>query len=119
MLPKIQGLFKIQKKETIETQNGGVITTLTLMTSEKYKDNQTFCWITGKIFGKRAEAVNQYFDEKDDIFITGKLTQENWEKDGVKQSRHVLIIEDFAFVNNKANKEKTETTADEEMPLPF
>jgi len=54
-------------------------------------------------FGKRAEVISRYFDKGSPIFVQGRLKLEQWEKDGVKQSRMRVIIDNFEFISGKAD----------------
>ena len=58
-----------------------------------------------KIYGSRAETVNKYFSKGDMIFVVGRLAFEQWEKDGVKHSKHRMKVESFEFVGRKPDSD--------------
>lgn len=58
-------------------------------------------FIECRAYGKRAEVVQKYFVKGDPIFVQGKLKLEQWDKDGVKQSRIRVIVDNFEFVGGK------------------
>lgn len=48
-------------------------------------------------FGRTAEVIGQYLKKGRPIFIEGRLQTRTWEKDGAKQYRTEVIIENFQF----------------------
>ncbi len=48
-------------------------------------------------FGRTAEVIGQYLKKGRPIFIEGRLQTRSWEKDGAKQYRTEVIIENFQF----------------------
>ena len=49
------------------------------------------------------------------IGVTGRLRQEQWEKDGQKHSKHVIIAKEFTFYPNE-KKDNTGDSATEFVP---
>ncbi|HHT9126961.1 MAG TPA: single-stranded DNA-binding protein [Candidatus Brocadiia bacterium] len=67
------------------------------------------CFVDVSIFGKRAEVINKYFSKGKPIFIEGRLQFRQWEtKDGQKQNKLSVVVEDFQFVGDrvKASSER-------------
>ncbi|MHC4982079.1 MAG: single-stranded DNA-binding protein [Planctomycetota bacterium] len=66
------------------------------------QDNQQreeTCFIDCRLFGKQAETFNQYMSKGRPVLVEGRLHFDTWEgKDGVKRSKHRVIVERFAFV---------------------
>ncbi|HOM76105.1 MAG TPA: single-stranded DNA-binding protein [Anaerohalosphaeraceae bacterium] len=56
------------------------------------------CYVDCRLFGKRAEVVNKYFKKGDPIFVEGRLQYDAWEKDGKKQSKLRVFVENFEFI---------------------
>lgn len=56
------------------------------------------CFVDCQLFGKRAEVVNKYFKKGDPIFVEGRLKFDQWEKDGKKQSKLRIFVENFEFI---------------------
>jgi len=56
------------------------------------------CFVDCRLFGKRAEVVNKYFKKGDPIFVEGRLQLDQWEKDGKKQSKLRIFVENFEFI---------------------
>lgn len=71
------------------TQAGEAIATLSLATSEKWKDKQTgeakekTEWHRVVFFGRQAEALQQYTHKGSKLYVEGQLTTRKWQdKDG-------------------------------------
>lgn len=48
-------------------------------------------------FGRTAEVIGQYLRKGRPIFVEGRLQTRTWEKDGAKQYRTEIIVENFQF----------------------
>ena len=55
---------------------------------ESWADEASFFDVT--VFGKAAEAINQYLVKGKQVAIDGRLKQDRWEKDGQNHSRVVI-----------------------------
>ena len=53
--------------------NGNPVTTFSLATSEKYKDNETTAWFRVSVFGKQAESCNAYLKKGSPVLVVGEL----------------------------------------------
>lgn len=102
MLAKVSGLFRLTRDAELKyATSGTAVLNLGLACSEKYKDKETQLFIDATAFGKPAEIIQQYAGTKGtQLFITGKLQTESWEKDGKKNYKTVLMIEGFDFVSS-------------------
>ena len=49
-------------------------------------------------FGKTAEAMAKYLKKGRPVFVEGRLKLDQWERDGVKRSKHQVIVDSFQFV---------------------
>lgn len=61
-------------------------------------------------YGKQAEIINQYFGRGSRILINGELEQQTWEKDGQKQSKVIIKLEKFYFVDKKSSDDRYNTS---------
>lgn len=48
-------------------------------------------------FGRTAEVIGQYLKKGRPIFVEGRLQTRSWDKDGQKQYRTEIIVENFQF----------------------
>lgn len=77
----------------------------TVAWSEKYKETETKCFLRCKAWRGTAEFVDKYFSKGQEIVVEGRMTTEEWEKDGEKQSRTICVIDKANFCGpNAGNK---------------
>lgn len=101
----------------------GLATTKTFQKQDGSKGEET-CFVSAKIFGKRAEVINKYFHKGDPILIEGRLQYQSWEKDGQKRSKNEIFIENFEFVKsgNSGGQQDSRPAQENDQPpedLPF
>jgi len=84
--------------------------------NRKWGDKEHVLYMLCKVFGKQAETCNQYLAKGRAVTVTGRLQQENWEKDGQKRSKIVLIASEVQFIGGREDGQaKLEAPA---APLP-
>ncbi len=59
------------------------------------------------VFGKGVEIANQYLKKGNRVLVEGKLTFEQWGKDGAKRSKHKITADSVKFMETKAESEKS------------
>ncbi len=66
------------------------------------EEREDVMFLDFQIFGKAAEAINQYSRKGDQLFLQGRLKLDQWEdrQGGGKRSKHVLIVEKFQFLGS-------------------
>ena len=65
------------------------------------------------MFGKAAETFEKYTHKGSKVFLAGHMQNNNYtNKDGQKIYDVRLMVDDFEFLDNKADGEKTESKAD-------
>jgi len=76
------------------------------------------------LFGKTAENANEYLSKGSPVFVEGRLKLEQWEKDGVKHSKHCVNVDkvQFLFSGKGGAKQSSEAVSvdaagDEDMPF--
>ena len=110
MLMKTSGIVRIFKKESKFLPNGTMLLKLNTVSSKKYKtqsgeQREDTTWIECVSFGKQAEIIDKFFNEKDRIYIIGSLKQDNWEDaNGNKRSKHTVSIDEFEFIEKSDNQ---------------
>ena len=63
------------------------------------------CFVDCRAYGKQAETINQYMAKGRPILIEGRLQYDTWEgKDGVRRSKHRVIIERFQFMGGASGQ---------------
>jgi len=97
------------------SQNGNAIANTGIATAHKFTSNgekkEETMFIDLTFFSKSAEIANQYLRKGSKVFITGRLTLEQWEDktDGKKRSKHTVIVETMKMLDNKSDGESENT----------
>lgn len=85
--------------ETRYTPDGMAITTLSLATSESWKDKQTGQqqdrteWHRVVFYGRIAEIAGEYIGKGSQVYVEGKLRTRKWEKDGVERYTTEIVVD--------------------------
>lgn len=91
--------------------------------SKKYKDKEIKLFLECKAFGGTAKFISQYFNTKgQELSVEGELTTEEWEKDGQKRSKNVLMVSNAHFCGKKQDGGTQPNMTPVEIPddqLPF
>ncbi len=89
--------------------SGAAIAKSAIATSHKYKtqtgeQKEEVCFLDFNVFGKQAEILNQYVRKGSKVMLEGRLVFEQWTaQDGSNRSRHSLRVENFKFLDSKAD----------------
>lgn len=89
--------------------SGSAIASGSIATSHKYKtqsgeQKDEVCFLEFSVFGKQGEVLNQYVRKGSKVMLEGRLIFEQWQaQDGSKRSRHTLRVEQFKFLDSKAD----------------
>jgi single-strand DNA-binding protein len=91
--------------------NGGKVTNFGFAANNRKKNQQTGQWedeamfIDCKVFnrgemGKKADLAEQYLRKGHQTYLEGHLVLEQWDdkQTGQKRSKHVLVVDDFQFL---------------------
>lgn len=90
---------RLTRDATLETTPKGTsVLEFSVASTEKYKDKEETLFLDCAIFGERAEKLAQYMLKGKAVLLDGRLKLERWEKDGVKNSKHSLVVDSVNFV---------------------
>jgi single-strand DNA-binding protein len=70
--------------------------------SQDGQDREEVCFVEIRAFGRVAETIGKYCKKGGSILVEGRLTLDQWEKDGQKHSKHRVTVETFTFVGPAA-----------------
>lgn len=87
--------------EIKQTQSGVSCANFTVAWSEKYKEVETKCFQRCKAWRSTADFIGKYFAKGQEIIVVGKMSTEQWEKDGQKYSAQVLTVDEANFCGSK------------------
>lgn len=91
--------------EIKQTPSGVSCANITVAWSEKYKEVETKCFQRCKAWRTTADFIGKYFTKGQEIIVVGKMTTEQWEKDGQKYSAQVLTIDEASFCGSKKDSQ--------------
>jgi single-strand DNA-binding protein len=91
-------------------ENGGMIATFSMATSETYKDKNTgekkeiTDWhnVVARV-PQQADIIQKYVKKGDMLYVEGKLRTRSWEKDGQTRYTTEVIIDNFTMLTPKGN----------------
>ena len=93
-----------------DTSSGSRYANFRLAWSEKYKEKETKCFLDCKAFAGTAQHMEKYMNQKgQEIIVEGKMTTDEWEKDGQKRSKNALIVSSVHFCGKKQDGGTAET----------
>ncbi|GAB7140826.1 single-stranded DNA-binding protein [Deferribacterales bacterium RsTz2092] len=74
--------------------------------SRKYKEREEVMFIDLVMWGKQAEVLCQYATKGTPVLVEGKLSQNSWEQDGIKRTKHEIRVDSFQLLGSR--RERTE-----------
>lgn len=96
-----------QDPELKYTANGAAVCSISVATSESWKDKQTgekvekTEWHRIVFFGNQAAMVGEYFTKGSNIHVEGKLQTDKWEKDGQTHYTTKIVGRLVTFLDKK------------------
>src|SRR5580765_1648485 len=93
--------------ETRYTPSGTAITTIRVATSESWKDKQTgeqqerTEWHRVKFFGRLAEIAGEYLKKGGQVYVEGRLRNEEYEKDGIKRWSTDIVADEMQMLGSR------------------
>jgi single-strand DNA-binding protein len=100
-LPNVNGTARlIDDPQLRYGANGGAVVTVRLAFNSRKKDPQSgewkddaTCFLDGKAFGQAAENLAETLSRGLEAVVSGRLKTEEWEKNGERKSKMVLLID--------------------------
>ena len=96
-----------QDPEKKVAENGTVITTFSVATTEKWKDKNSgetteqTEWHRVVAFRKLAEICADYLRKGSKVYIEGKLQTRSWEKNGVKMYSTEIVAQEMKMLDSR------------------
>lgn len=97
--------------ETKYTQGGLAITTISVATSEQWKDKDGNAqerteWHRIQFFGKLAEIAGEYLKKGRQVYVEGKLRTDKWtDKDGIERYTTSVIADEMQMLGGRPESE--------------
>ena len=98
-----------QDTEVKYTAGGAAVTTLSLATSESWKDKDTGSdqerteWHRVVLWRRLAEIAGEYLKKGSKVYIEGQLQTRKWEQDGQTRYTTEVIGRDMQFLDSRGN----------------
>ena len=94
-----------------EVKDGMKVCTFTIANDKRGNAGANFIDCTA--WRGTADTIAKYFKKGSMIGISGRLNQETWEKDGKKNSKLGVVVDDFTFLSSVSKKENQPTPSEE------
>ena len=99
------------------TASGKQLATFSVATSEKYTDKsgnkqESTEWHNVVVWGKLAEICSQYLRKGSQAMFEGKITYEEYEKDGAKKSITKLVCHNMEMLDSRQKQDGNRTDTD-------
>ena len=97
--------------ETKTTSNGTFIANFSIATNRSKKNGdetwgEIVHFFNFSLYGNRARKLEAYLKQGQQVFIEGHLSQRRWEKDGKKQQRMEIDIDNIRLIGRAPDKKQ-------------
>lgn len=97
--------------ELRQTQGGMSILSFSVCVNERKKQGNEWVndpnWFDVLVFGQRAQSLAQYLVKGTKVAVSGRLSQNRWEKDGKKHSKVEIVANDIEFMTARQGQDDT------------
>jgi single-strand DNA-binding protein len=104
------------------TGSGEPVTSFSIAVGSKFGDKEQTEWVNVTTFKKLAEICGEYLKKGSQVFITGRLQTDSWEKEGVKQYRTKVIADRMQMLGAKEGSQQKpvkQPQSNDNDPIPF
>ena len=110
-----------QDPEVKYTAGGAAVTTLSLSTSESWKDKDTGQdqekteWHRVVLWRRLAEIAGEYLKKGSKVYIEGQLQTRKWEQDGQTRYTTEVVGRDMQFLDSRGNTSSDNSSTYEDV----
>tara|TARA_B100001741_G_scaffold175493_1_gene144685 strand:- start:947 stop:1390 length:444 start_codon:yes stop_codon:yes gene_type:complete len=110
-----------QDPEVKYTAGGAAVTTLSLATSESWKDKDTGQdqekteWHRVVLWRRLAEIAGEYLKKGSKVYIEGQLQTRKWEQDGQTRYTTEVVGRDMQFLDSRGNTSSDNSSSYEDV----
>ncbi len=72
--------------------------------NRRFKEREEVMFIDIVAFGKSAEIMGEYITKGTPLLLEGRLSMNTWEQDGVKRTKHEVIIDTFQMLGGRRDR---------------
>ena len=108
-----------QDPEVKYTAGGAAVTTLSLATSESWKDKDTGSdqekteWHRVVLWRRLAEIAGEYLKKGSKVYIEGQLQTRKWEQDGQTRYTTEVVGRDMQFLDSRGSSSSDNSSYDD------
>lgn len=95
------------------TPAGKAIGSFSIPVKQGYGEHQKTSWVDCKLFGERAEKLKEYLVKGKEVTVQGSFVFEQWEKDGIKHGKPVIIVNELDMHGGKSEAKPAKSTKQE------
>lgn len=96
--------------EVRNLQGGAKVATITLATTEKFKDREETEWHTVVIWNNLADVVEKYVKKGSQLYIEGRIKTEKYTKDGQDRFIVKIVASSLQLLGKKESSSPAETS---------
>lgn len=74
-----------------------------------FRSEEKANWVRVNIWGKRADTALEYLKKGMLVSVSGRIQNDNWEKDGEKHSMTYVVADDFQMLGSKGEKPSSDS----------
>ena len=110
-----------QDPEVKFTAGGAAVTTLSIATSDSWKDKDSGMdkerteWHRVVLWRRLAEIAGEYLKKGSKVYIEGQLQTRKWEQEGQTRYTTEIIARDMQFLDSKGSSNTSSTQKSSEM----
>ena len=110
-----------QDPEIKYTAGGAAVTTLSIATSDSWKDKDSGMdqerteWHRVVLWRRLAEIAGEYLKKGSKVYIEGQLQTRKWEQEGQTRYTTEIIARDMQFLDSKGSSNTSSTQKSSEM----
>lgn len=107
-----------QDPEVKFTAGGAAVTTLSIATSESWKDKESGNeqkkteWHRVVLWRRLAEIAGEYLKKGSKVYIEGQLQTRKWEQEGLTRYTTEVIARDMQFLDSRGNMDNSNSPSD-------
>tara|TARA_B100001013_G_C24611837_1_gene443521 strand:- start:1316 stop:1756 length:441 start_codon:yes stop_codon:yes gene_type:complete len=101
------------------TAGGAAVTTLSIATSDSWKDKETgeeqqrTEWHRVVLWRRLAEIAGEYLKKGSKVYIEGQLQTRKWEQEGQTRYTTEIVARDIQFLDSKTSRDNSDQSVSE------
>lgn len=113
-LNKIQIIGRVGQIDQLRfTKSDTPVIGLSVATSREYKGDEETTWHNVTVFGKTAEAICEYVEVGQELYVEGRLERDEWTDDNGVNRRSVSIVARDVQFGRRAGGSDSQPPAEE------